>query len=307
MGEDADRRREIERLDAPRGRGPDDEPRLASRPPRLAPGYREGTILVRRAARMHRADDGAWSVVFDNDDPDARDTVELTLLPCRLMESMTRAATARGPETPMTVSGRVYVHDRRGYLLPTFVQYDQSDEIQPRQMSPCKKPRREAALEEVPPGSRPGGTLGALNRAVLERDRVRRRRPHRDPLDGREPGPVQRDPPVHHRRPDRAPKACAARSRSQGASPVGRQQRERPGPPMCTISETTTIISSAAGISAFHPSIITWSYRTRGTVQRMNIASTTSSIVLSRNTPIFRKTGIRPVDAVIVAPTSGRS
>jgi len=122
------RRRRIEALDDPRA-----DASLATAPPTLAHGVREGTILIRRAARLDRAGDGAWRVVFDNDDPGGADALALTLLPCRLSESMEQTAIRRGPETRMLVSGRVYVHERRGYLLPTFVQYPREGDIEPWQ------------------------------------------------------------------------------------------------------------------------------------------------------------------------------
>jgi len=126
------RRRRIETLEDPRGDGAEGQT-LTTAPPTLAHGVREGTILIRRMARLDRGADGSWRVVFDNDDPDGADALGFTLLPCRMSESMERIAIDRGPETRVLVSGRVYVHDRRGYLLPTFVQYQRDGEIEPWQ------------------------------------------------------------------------------------------------------------------------------------------------------------------------------
>ena len=121
--------RSIERLNDPR-RGSD---ALETAPPALAPGIREGAILIRRAARLVRATDGAWSAVFDNDDPASPDAIELTLLPSLLSERMENAAIALGPETRFTISGRITIHHGRAYILPTFYQRTRPGEIEPWQ------------------------------------------------------------------------------------------------------------------------------------------------------------------------------
>lgn len=121
--------RAIEELNDPRQRQGD----LESAPPALAPGIREGAILVRRAARLVRANDGAWSAVFDNDDMTSADGIDLTLLPCLLSERMENAAIAFGPETRFTISGRITIHHGRAYILPTFYQRTRPGEIEPWQ------------------------------------------------------------------------------------------------------------------------------------------------------------------------------
>lgn len=121
--------RGIEDLNDPRR----NQDNLETAPPALAPGIREGAILIRRAARLVRATDGAWSAVFDNDDPTSADAIELTLLPSLLSERMENAAISLGPETRFTISGRITIHHGRAYILPTFYQRTRPGEIEPWQ------------------------------------------------------------------------------------------------------------------------------------------------------------------------------
>ncbi len=101
--------------------------------PELAPGIREGDLMIRRPARIDRAPDGSWRVIFDNDDEDAPLGIELTLQPCSLLMTMENQALAFGDSARFVVSGRVYVHNNRGYLLPTFYQRLRQSDIKPWQ------------------------------------------------------------------------------------------------------------------------------------------------------------------------------
>jgi hypothetical protein len=85
-------------------------------------GPPEGTLLLRRPARMVRNAQGAWAIVFDNDEPDASMTAELTVLPCRALMRMERFAMERGDAARFLVSGRVYSYRGQSYLLPTIAQ-----------------------------------------------------------------------------------------------------------------------------------------------------------------------------------------
>lgn len=106
---------------------------LQTAAPSLAPGIREGTLLIRRPGRLDRAPDGSWIAVFDHDDATSSDAVELTVLPCSLLMSMENQAIAHGDSTRFVVSGRIYIHDDRGYLLPTFYQRLRTSDIKPWQ------------------------------------------------------------------------------------------------------------------------------------------------------------------------------
>jgi len=106
---------------------------LQSAPPSLAPGLREGALLIRRPARLDRAHDGSWMAVFDNDDESSPSGIELTMLPCSLLMSMENQTVRFGDSTKFVVSGRLYIHNGRGYLLPTFYQRLRTSDIKPWQ------------------------------------------------------------------------------------------------------------------------------------------------------------------------------
>jgi len=112
---------------------PQSSNQLQTAPPSLAPGLKEGTLLVRRPARLDRATDGSWMAVFDNDDPSTPEGIELTMLPCSLLMTMEHQAIAFGDSARFVVSGRVYIHNDRGYLLPTFFQRLRTSDIKPWQ------------------------------------------------------------------------------------------------------------------------------------------------------------------------------
>tara|TARA_R110000737_G_scaffold2923_16_gene9858 strand:+ start:111152 stop:112243 length:1092 start_codon:yes stop_codon:yes gene_type:complete len=106
---------------------------LETAPPELAPGLREGTLLIRRPARMDRGSDGSWMAVFDNDQQYSANGIQLTILPCALLMTMEQQAIHFGDTTKFVVSGRVYIHNNRGYLLPTFYQRSRTSDIKPWQ------------------------------------------------------------------------------------------------------------------------------------------------------------------------------
>ncbi len=106
---------------------------LQTAPPELAPGIREGDLMIRRPARIDRAQDGSWMVIFDNDNQTAAHGIELTIQPCSLLMTMENQALAFGDSARFVVSGRVYVHNARGYLLPTFYQRLRTSDIKPWQ------------------------------------------------------------------------------------------------------------------------------------------------------------------------------
>ncbi len=106
---------------------------LQTAAPSLAPGIREGSLLIRRPGRLDRAPDGSWIAVFDHDEATSSDAAELTVLPCSLLMSMENQAIAHGDSTRFVVSGRIYIHNDRGYLLPTFYQRLRTSDIKPWQ------------------------------------------------------------------------------------------------------------------------------------------------------------------------------
>ncbi len=81
----------------------------------------DGTPVFRRRGRLTRSTDGAWLFVFDNDTDDRLASAALTLMPCRLLERIELEAQTRGDSAEVALSGRVYVHRGRAYLLPTMM------------------------------------------------------------------------------------------------------------------------------------------------------------------------------------------
>jgi len=99
-------------------------------PPGLVP---EGTYLTRRSGRLIRNGAGAWTVTFDND-ADSSGVIEpMTVVPCRLLQQLEPRAQRRGDQLSLTVSGRVYTHADRNYLVPTLMQEIEPTGIDPRQ------------------------------------------------------------------------------------------------------------------------------------------------------------------------------
>lgn len=86
-------------------------------------GPEEGTLLLRRPARLVRNADGAWALAFDNDDPtDVKDNASIVVLPSRALMRMEQWAMDQGDAARFLVSGRVYAYRGQSYLLPTIAQ-----------------------------------------------------------------------------------------------------------------------------------------------------------------------------------------
>lgn len=81
-------------------------------------GPQEGQRLLWRRGRLTRQNGGAWSFVFDAG-ATGRQDLPMTVMPCLLLERMEKYVTAGAPSAAMLVSGRVYLHGSKVYLLPT--------------------------------------------------------------------------------------------------------------------------------------------------------------------------------------------
>jgi len=92
-------------------------------------GYNEGTLILRRESRMIRNSTGAWTVIFDQDDTQAPDTIELIVEPCRMLMRMETIAMETGDAGRLLVSGRVYTYKGNSYILPTLIQRVRPQEI----------------------------------------------------------------------------------------------------------------------------------------------------------------------------------
>jgi hypothetical protein len=103
----------------PRRRPADEDPAGASgdeaAPARL---MAEGDVLVSRRGRIQRSGGGAFTFVFDADAEGLADP-PMTILPCLLLERLERYVRRSGERAAVLITGRVYTHDRRNYLLPT--------------------------------------------------------------------------------------------------------------------------------------------------------------------------------------------
>lgn len=97
-------------------------PRRAVQTESVAAGPDEGTLLLRRPARLVRNAGGAWTLVFDNDDPERDASVPLIVLPGRTLMKMEQWAMQQGDSARFIVSGRVYSYRGEPYLLATMAQ-----------------------------------------------------------------------------------------------------------------------------------------------------------------------------------------
>lgn len=117
---DQDRPTAPSRGDDPLGETPETLPRRAVQTQTLDAGPDEGTLLLRRPARLVRNAGGAWTVVFDNDASADDGSVPLIVLPGRTLMKMERWAMQQGDAARFIVSGRVYSYRGEPYLLPTL-------------------------------------------------------------------------------------------------------------------------------------------------------------------------------------------
>ena len=85
-------------------------------------GIDEGTLIMRRPSRMIRNSSGAWTIVFDHDNPSSIDAIDLIVQPCRMLMGIERVAMDEGDAGQLLVSGRVYTYKGDHYILPTLMQ-----------------------------------------------------------------------------------------------------------------------------------------------------------------------------------------
>lgn len=103
------------------------------------PGPRiEGKLLLGRRARMVRGEAGGWVLVLDNDADAPADAVStsperLYLLPSRLVAEMERHAERRGEAWAFEISGNLFRHGERVYLVPRLYVSLPEEEVDPLQ------------------------------------------------------------------------------------------------------------------------------------------------------------------------------
>lgn len=106
-------------------------PAQAAGPDSFPPLLADGSYIAQRRARLARGDEGAWMLRFDGD-ADRLGDGRLTIIPCRALMLMENRA-GLTPETPMTVSGRVYTSGGRGYFLPAMFRLEPRGDVNPIQ------------------------------------------------------------------------------------------------------------------------------------------------------------------------------
>jgi hypothetical protein len=78
----------------------------------------EGVAVSSRRGKLNRDGAGGWVFVFDADASGLADP-PMRLLPCLLLEALEDYARKSGPTAPVLLSGQVFLHGGRNYLLPT--------------------------------------------------------------------------------------------------------------------------------------------------------------------------------------------
>lgn len=76
----------------------------------------EGTMIVRRRARMVRETSGAWALALDNDA--GQDATRLVILPCQNLSAMEKLAAGQAEEAEFEVTARVLTFQGRNYAMP---------------------------------------------------------------------------------------------------------------------------------------------------------------------------------------------
>ena len=71
---------------------------------------------------MIRNASGAWSIVFDHDDPEGSDSIDLIVEPCRMLMRMENIIMETGDSGQLLISGRVYTYKGSHYILPSLMQ-----------------------------------------------------------------------------------------------------------------------------------------------------------------------------------------
>lgn len=78
----------------------------------------ENTAIVNRRGKVTRDRSGGWLLVFDADASGLSDP-PVKLLPCMLLESIEDYARRVGNNSPVIITGQVYLYDGQNHLLPT--------------------------------------------------------------------------------------------------------------------------------------------------------------------------------------------
>ena len=83
-----------------------------------ATALQENSALINRRGKITRDRSGGWLLVFDADAAGSADP-PVKLLPCMLLQSIEDYARRSGNNSPLIISGQVYLYNGQNYLLPT--------------------------------------------------------------------------------------------------------------------------------------------------------------------------------------------
>lgn len=113
---DLEARRDVPRGLAPRAAAGAGSGRETLLTPTAIDTLPEGSMLVRRRARMVREASGAWSLALDNDS--GHDATRMVILPCQNLAAMERLAAGAPEEVEFEVTARVLTFQGRNYATP---------------------------------------------------------------------------------------------------------------------------------------------------------------------------------------------
>ena len=82
--------------------------------------------------RVIRSAQGAWVFVPDSDTDGPRSS-PMTMLPCRMLQSLEGHALREGDASAVLLSGRVYNYHGDRYILPTLYQRERRIGVEPLQ------------------------------------------------------------------------------------------------------------------------------------------------------------------------------
>lgn len=124
---DLEERRDTPRGLAPRTAGGVGSTRESLLTPTTIETLPEGTMLVRRRARMVRESTGAWSLALDNDS--GGEASRLIILPCQNLAAMERLAAGAAEEAEFEVTARILTFQGRNYAMPLMFWLMRSGEV----------------------------------------------------------------------------------------------------------------------------------------------------------------------------------
>src|SRR4029450_2616534 len=94
------------------------EPRESLATSATGAALHENAAVVNRRGKITRDRSGGWLMVFDADATGLADP-PMKLLPCELLEKIEDYARRSGNNSPIILTGQVYLYEGQSHLLPT--------------------------------------------------------------------------------------------------------------------------------------------------------------------------------------------